>query len=406
MVKKEEFKSAYVFAPDATGAPVIAGTMTLTATAGEFVYADSWLAHDWAYPLDPINMPLTPQRFSVSAKRQIAGVLSDAAPDAWGERIMLIRHNSVPKNQIEKLLRLSGAGVGGLHFSLSRSKPKIPDRLPPIELLDNLALAISDIEQKKLITPDQLKLIEHGSSMGGARPKISVFEKSTGRSWLVKFSRADDLFDYPVVEYASMTFLASMGVRVPQVQLFKLSNKQSCYLIERFDRLDHGLHFISANSLFNIEKLRMYDRATDDPASYVALARILRKVASDPEIECAELFRRLIFNIVIGDTDDHARNHALQFDVKNRVWSLTPAYDVLPILSSAGEQGLSVGFEGRKSSIENALSCVREYMLAPNEGRAIADEIVNAFLGWKDHFERCGVSAGDLQLIQSVIGPK
>lgn len=406
MVKKDEFKSAYVFAPDVMGAPVLAGTITLHATAGEFIYADSWLALDWAYPLDPINLPLTPQRFTVSPKRQIFGVFGDAAPDAWGERIMLIRHNSVPKNQIEKLLRLSGAGVGGLHFSLSRSKPKLPDSLPPIELLDNLALAISDIEQKKLITPDQLKLIEHGSSMGGARPKVSVFEKSTGKSWLVKFTRADDLFDYPVVEYASMTFLSSLGVRVPQVKLFKLSNKQSCYLIERFDRLDHGMHFISANSLYNIEKLRIYDKATDDPASYVALARILRKVANDPARECAELFKRLLINIVIGNTDDHGRNHAICFDVKDRVWSLTPAYDVLPILSSAGEQGLSVGLEGRKSSIENALSCVKEFMLSPGEGRSLADEILRAFSGWKDHFKKCGVTEGDMQLIQSVIGDK
>ena len=161
-----------------------------------------------------------------------------------------------------------------------------------------------------------------------------------------------------------------------------------------------------ANSLFNIEKLRIYDKATDDPASYVALARILRKVANDPSRECSELFKRLLINIVIGNTDDHARNHAIFFDVKDRVWSLTPAYDVLPILSSAGEQGLSVGLDGRKSSIENALSCVKEFMMSPSDGRSLADDILSKFSGWENHFKECGVTEGDMQLIQSVIGNK
>lgn len=407
MVKEEEYKSAYVFAPDITGAPVLAGKISLTSTAGEFTYADSWLALEWAYPLDPINLPLSVKRYSVSAKRQVSGVFLDAAPDNWGETIMLLRHKSVPRNQIEKLLRLSGAGVGGLHFSLSRTKPKIPESLPAIELLDNLALAISDIEQKKLVTPDQLKLIENGSSMGGARPKVSVFEKSTGKSWLVKFSKsADDMFDYPVVEYASMTFLASLGVRVPQVKLFRLSNTRSCYLIERFDRLDHGLHFISANSLFNIEKMRIYDKATHDPASYVALARILRKIANDSVGECRELFKRMLINILVGNTDDHGRNVALQLDLQNRLWSLTPVYDVLPILSSAGLQALSVGLDGRKSSIANALSCAKEFMLTEKESESIVKQIVDAFEGWKEHFVQAGVSSGDMQLIENVIGPK
>jgi serine/threonine-protein kinase HipA len=398
-----EYREAYVFAASPTGESTLAGIIKITASGGELTYADSWYQSDWAYALDPVNLPLAPKTYRTSNKKSVFGVFSDAAPDAWGERIMLLKHSSAPKNEIERLLRLSGAGVGGIQFSLSRSTPKNAPLLPPISLLDSLSTAIANIDQKQLITPDELRLIEPGSSMGGARPKISVAE-TDGTAWLAKFSRADDVISYPHVEYASMSLLSELGIRVPKIQLKKLNDNHSCYLIQRFDkRRSTGIHFISANALFNVDRLRIHDDARQDPASYVALARIIRKVAKHPQAECEELFARMLANIIINNTDDHARNHGLIYKVAEQHWELSPAYDVLPIVSSQGQQSMGVGQMGRQSSIANAFSVLPEMGIHRDKAIDIIDKQLAIFSHWKVHFVNAGVLPVDLQIIANVL---
>jgi serine/threonine-protein kinase HipA len=314
-----------------------------------------------------------------------------------------LKHSSAPKNEIERLLRLSGAGVGGIQFSLSRSTPKNAPLLPPISLLDSLSTAIANIDQKQMITTDELRLIEPGSSMGGARPKISVAE-TDGTAWLAKFSRADDVISYPHVEYASMSLLSELGIRVPNIQLKKLNDNHSCYLIQRFDkRRSTGIHFISANALFNVDRLRIHDDARQDPASYVALARIIRKVAKHPQAECEELFARMLANIIINNTDDHARNHGLIYKVAEQHWELSPAYDVLPIVSSQGQQSMGVGQMGRQSSIANAFSVLPEMGIHRDKAIDIIDKQLAIFSHWKVHFVNAGVLPVDLQIIANVL---
>jgi serine/threonine-protein kinase HipA len=401
--RTSEYREAYVFAASPTGEPALAGVMKITASGGEFTYADSWYQASWAYALDPINLPLAPKTYRVANTKNVFGVFSDAAPDAWGERIMLLKHASAPKNEIERLLRLSGAGVGGIQFSLSRSAPKTPLPLPPIALLGTLAAAVSHIDQKQLITADELRLIEPGSSMGGARPKLSVTE-ADGTAWLAKFSRSDDVISYPQVEYASMCLLAALGIRVPKVQLKTLNHNHTCYLIQRFDkRPGAGTHFISASALFHVERLRIYDDSRQDPASYVALARIIRKVAQHPQAECEELFARMLANIIINNTDDHARNHGLMYKVDEQKWELSPAYDVLPIVSSQGQQSMGVGQMGRQSSIANALSVLPEMGIPRDKAMEIIDKHLAIFRNWKVHFVNAGVLPVDLQLIANVL---
>jgi serine/threonine-protein kinase HipA len=398
-----EYREAYVFAASPLNEPVLAGIMKINASGGEFTYADSWCQTEWAYALDPVNLPLAPKTYKTSNKKNVFGVFSDAAPDAWGERIMLLMHSSAPKNEIERLLRLSGAGVGGIQFSLSRSTPKTAPSLPPISLLDRLSTAISTIDQKQLITSDELKLIEPGSSMGGARPKISVSE-ADGTAWLAKFSRGDDVVSYPQVEYASMSLLATLGIRVPKLQLKKLNSNHSCYLIQRFDKHSGaGIHFISANALFNVERLRAHHDARQDPASYVALARIVRKYATQPQAECEELFARMIANIIINNTDDHARNHGLLYKIDERKWELSPAYDVLPIVSNQGQQSMGVGQMGRQSSIANALSVLPEMGVTRDRAMDIIDKQLVIFQNWKIHFADAGVLPVDLHIIANVL---
>lgn len=401
--QKSEYREAYVFAPSPVGEPVLAGVVKLTALGSEFTYADSWYDAAWAYALDPVNLPLSPKTYRSGGRKPVFGVLSDAAPDSWGERIMLLKHNSAPRNEIERLLRLSGAGVGGVQFSLSRSTVKPPLSLPAMGLLDELSSAVANIEQKHNVSQDELRLLEPGSSMGGARPKLSL-RQADGSAWLAKFSKADDVVSYPHLEYASMTLLAKAGLNVPPVQLRPLSNRQWCYLIQRFDKQpDTGLHFISANSLFNVDRLRGYQDAREDPASYVALARILRKFTAKPQQACDEWFARMLANIVLGNTDDHARNHALLFNVRDNHWSLSPVYDVVPIVNSQGLQSLSVGREGRQSRLSNAMSVIGEFGISLSKAMEIIDKQLQIFSGWRQHFADAGVPALDLQVIGNVL---
>jgi serine/threonine-protein kinase HipA len=395
--------SAYVFAPDPDGQPVLAGELQLSGAGGEFRYAESWLTLPWAYPLDPENLPLTPTRFRTTTRDKVFGVFLDATPDSWGERVLLLQHTSRPGNVIEKLLRLSGAGVGGIQYSLSRTRPKVAKELPSIRLLNDLEAAAQDVDGRDVVPEATLALIAPGSSMGGARPKVTIVDEE-GSAWIAKFSRANDTINNPVVEYATMSLMAKAGIEVPEIRAKSIGSHGDCFLIKRFDREQGpGIHFISAHALFNVERLRDYGDATKDPASYVALARILLKRSAKPKEDCEQLFRRMVFNIIIGNTDDHARNHAMLFDVVRGEWRLSPAYDVLPIVGSQGEQSLAVGLYGRRSSVENALSVAREFGLKPSEASAIVHQVIRVIEGYDAHFTKCGVSGSDMQILRRVL---
>jgi serine/threonine-protein kinase HipA len=402
MVRKPE-THAYVFARSPESKPVLAGSIKLTHRGGEFNYAASWLNAPWAYPLDPINLPLSMQTYVTTDRKKVFGVFLDAAPDAWGERIQLMSNESSPRNELEKLIRLSGSGVGIIEFSLSQSRPKTPRALPSAQLLDRLSKAIDQITSNHELSGDELQLIEPGSSMGGARPKVTLTDEA-GIAWLTKFSRADDIVSYPEIEFASMTLLAKVGVRVPEVKLQKITDGKYCYLIKRFDRVaGTDIHFISANALFNIDRLRIYEDSRNDPAGYIALARILRKVSDAPLEDCVELFKRMVFSILIGGTDDHARNHAVVFDVTARQWRLSPAYDVLPIVNSQGQQSMGIGLFGRDSTLQNALSAAADFGIKPSASIGIVKEIVAVLSNWRVHFAAAGVGAGDLVVLSRII---
>lgn len=396
-------KHAYVFAPTATGDSALAGELTLTPQGCEFRYASSWYEAQWGYALDPINLPLSPSPHLTPPGSEVFGVFNDATPDSWGERILLLQHQAIPRNIIEKLLRLSGAGVGGITFSLSRTRAKNAPPLPDIALLETLASAIANIDQQTAIPDDILKLISPGSSMGGARPKITLADEHNS-PWIVKFSRESDLINYPIAEYATMGLMAKAGITTSEIALQSLSERNVCYMNRRFDReANKGIHFISAHALFNLTKVRSYHNAADDPASYIALARILRKISAVPKDDCAQLFRRMVFNILIGNTDDHALNHAMLYHVSARTWRLSPAYDVLPIISSQGEQSMGVGTQGRASNLSNALSLPDAFGLQQNEAITIAQQVIASLTHWREHFTQCGASAIDVQLLNKVI---
>lgn len=395
------YNSAYVFSRLASGERAPVGQLFIKGAVGSFRYWDSWLEHPYAYPLDPVNLPLTPGSVRSQSPKAVFGVFTDAGPDDWGTRILLLHHSGAPKNEIERLLRTSGRGVGMLEFSLSRSAPKTAPPLPDISLLSELAQVVQQVQDRESLSPEQLALIEPGSSMGGARPKTSVGEGPY--SWLVKFSRAGDIMDFPRLEYATMQLMRSAGFNVPEVRLKLLGQGRTAFMIKRFDR-DHGhpVHFISAHSLFNIDRLRRVRDSRYNPYSYVNLARILRKHASQPQKDCRELFRRMAFNILVGNTDDHARNHAMIYNTANRSWSLSPAYDVLPTINgNRGRQAMGVGREGADSTRANTFSYASLFMLSSDQAQEDWDVMTRLVQRLPEAARDFGMAPADIEIVRA-----
>lgn len=396
------YTSAYVFAPTIDAQSMLAGTLTIKPTHGEFTYANQWLDHSHTYPLDPCNLPLIDRRFEVNNRHKVFPVFSDAGPDAWGTKILLMNQRSHPANELERLLRLSGNGVGGLAFSLSRASVKPAAPLHDERYLNQLSKAAFDAVSDHPLSDEQLQLLAPGSSMGGARPKITIANREG--DWLVKFSKPDDWINIPTVEYATMTLLKTLGLNVPDCRLYALAHG-SAFMIKRFDRTHAGpLHFISAHSLFNTDRMKEYACGSQDPCSYMALATIIRQYSAKPQLDVLEVYRRMLVNVLIGNTDDHARNHAVLYDVYTNAWRLSPVYDVLPCLTaSQNQQALSIGTLGRVSTLENALSAHATFGLSHQAACNELKMIHNGLTHWQTHFRSCGVSANDLRILSGLI---
>lgn len=396
------YNRAYVFALTSDAQCVLAGEMQTSSLKGEFQYSREWLDSSSSYPLDPVNLPLTPKRYYVHNLRNTFGVFSDAGPDSWGERIFLQHHHRLPGNEVERLLRLSGMGVGCLQFSLSRTRPKTPQDLPTMELLSRLSNITEHLILKQTLTDNELRLLDPGSSMGGARPKVTIRDGTD--EWLVKLSRPDDIIDNPRVEYASMQMMATLGIHTPETKLVALEEGKSAYLIKRFDRRpNHPIHFISAHSLFNTDRVRQISDAHHDPSSYIALARHLRAHSAEPILDCQELYRRMVANVLIGNTDDHARNHAMLYDIKAGQWRLAPAYDMLPILNPQGQQALGIGIHGRASTIDNLLSAHAAFGISNDTAWLTIHSICERMTTWEDIFLKYGVNKADIAILRQVI---
>ena len=396
------YNSAYVFTVSSQGEQKLVGEIKTSSLMGEFQYDREWLDNPCAYPLDPVNLPLSLARYRIHNLKNMFGVFSDAGPDSWGERVLLQHHRSLPGNETERLLRLSGLGVGCLQFSLSRTRPKKTQALPSIDRLLRLSNATENLLLKHQLTNDELLLLDPGSSMGGARPKVTVCDNKD--VWLVKFSRPDDLIDVPKVEYACMQLLSTLGIHVPETKIMELGQGRSAYLIKRFDRIKgHPIHFISAHSLFNTDRVRLIRDAHHDPLSYIALAKHLRAHSADSVNDCQELYARMVANVLVKNTDDHARNHAMIFDISRREWRLAPAFDVLPMIGSQGEQALGVGCYGRKSTIENLLTASGAFGLSNEQAIERIQAMQAIVQDWEHHFSKCGVTMSDLKLLRVVM---
>jgi len=351
-------------------------------------YAESWLQQ--GFPLSE-DLPLIDEEFLPTEKGTAVGAVDDARPDRWGERVIRFIDKPARLSVLEYLYFAGDDRFGALGVSTSPDE-YLPRRLGPLPTLqdaDELHELIRKVQNNEPVAPAQRRLISPGVTMGGARPKALI--DIAGEQWVIKFSDGDPA-DTPLIEHAAMTLAQKAGIRVAQTMPVRLTHGHAV-AIKRFDRhAGRRVHSLSAGVAL---------RAAGERFGYPELAQLLRRrgvtVGDIYVAQMREVFRRMVFNILIDNTDDHEKNHALLMTDAQQ-YELSPAFDVLPSGQALGFQQMRVGEQEADSTVANALSMSPMYGLAKNEAIKEAQEVAQAIDGWKQHFAACGVTRGDIDL--------
>jgi serine/threonine-protein kinase HipA len=370
--------------------PVPIGELSLIRSAQgvSLRYIDSWLQR--GFPLSE-DLPLIDEEFLPSEKGVAVGAVDDARPDRWGERVIRFIDKPARLSLLEYLYFAGDDRFGALGVSTSPDEylPRRLGPLPTIKDADELHELIRKVQNNEPVPPAQQRLISPGASMGGARPKALI--DIAGEQWVIKFSDGDPA-DTPLIEHAAMTLAQKAGIRTAQTMPVRLTHGHAV-AIKRFDRNGgQRLHSLSACVAL---------RAAGERFGYPELAQLLRRRGvTDGDAYVAqmrEVFRRMVFNILIDNTDDHEKNHALLMTDAQQ-YELSPAFDVLPSGQALGFQQMRVGEQEADSTIANALSLSQMYGLAKNEAVKEAQAVARVIDGWQQHFMACGVTRGDIDL--------
>jgi serine/threonine-protein kinase HipA len=364
-------------------------------------YASEWIAN--GFPLSE-DLPLTEAEHFPQAPAVAVGAVDDARPDRWGERVIQFIDKPQRLSLMEYLYFAGDDRFGALGVSLS-AQTYLPRRNGPLPRLTD-AQVLSEVMRKvaarEPLTQLERRMVSAGGSFGGAKPKALIH--ADGVEWVLKFFNNEPV-DVPLIEHASMTLAAEAGIRVALTMPVPLMG-ETALAVKRFDRREGlRIHCLSAGTV-----LRAVAAAGEAPdLSYPNLAQWLRR-SGDPseggeqrrvyEQDMRELFRRMVFNILIDNTDDHEKNHAVT-RVPNSgsalYYRLSPAFDVLPTNSGQGQQEFGVGQQGRDSTLTNAMSQCNLFGLSGLDAAEEVTAVIKVVDGWKTHFAACGVSARDIE---------
>ena len=350
-------------------------------------YANDWLQNGFALSDD---LPLSKALFLPKELDAAAGAVNDARPDRWGERVIRHIFKPVRLSLLEYLYFAGHDRFGALGVSLHESHYNaLPaNAIATFENLPQMQQAIQQVLAGEKLSEAHIRLLTPGPSFGGAHPKSLI--EMDGKQWVVKFAETSE-WDTPLIEHASMTLAAKAGIDVGHTRALALPQGHAV-AVERFDRLENTrLHVLSAHTLL---------RAAGEPMGYPELSQLLRRYAQPSLIkqQQAQLFKRMVFNILIDNTDDHEKNHALiRTDQGN--YRLSPAFDVLPAAQGLGYQQMRVGVNGHESSIENALSEVAAFGLKLSEAKEMVGGIQKIVKTWPQHFAKCGVKSREIEML-------
>ena len=372
---------------------------------GRFVYGKSYLARKNAMPLDPLELKLGTKTYETRMLKGIFGALRDASPDHWGRRVIERRFGSPGPDELDYLLHSPDDRAGALGFCRGQ-KPPAPkkkfNRTLDLGKLQEFADAIiTDEELPKDPDAEQAQeLMLEGTSMGGARPKAVV--EDDGALWIAKFNRPDDKWSHAKVERAMLELARVCGLQTAESTLATIGVRDAL-LVKRFDRQGTKTGYQRARMVSALTLLRAEDSHQDRSKwSYVLLAEELRRISAQPKTDAPELFKRMCFNALITNNDDHPRNHAVI--AMEDEWKLSPAYDLIPAMPISIERrdlALMCGDMDRYAHAENLLSQSARFLLKSDEARAIIDEMEQTVKDrWYEICRREGVTEKDCETIR------
>lgn len=386
--------------------PVVCGRLiALEDGAFSYLYGRSYRDREEAIPLMPEGMALDAGPFIGRRAGALPGPIRDAGPDAWGRYVAEYRRGAGKLEELDLLVQAHGDRVGALAFSASPTQYAMAE--PPRVTLKELEAAARGVQEGTPLPPHLIDALVHGTSIGGARPKATVH--LDGREWIAKFSSTTDQYRIVRWEAASLTLAQAAGIRVPKHRLEQV-NGRDVLLVERFDRQGSGKK-LRRHLMLTALSLLDLDDTEAALASYPALSEILLRHAQDATADRKELFQRMAFNILIGNEDDHAKNHSCFWDGQRL--RLTPAYDMLPQRRSGmeGRQAMVVGTlgqGGRESTLLNALSSAARFGLDADEAVAIANHVLRVVKDqWEQRFRDVRVPVREIDSLRgtSVLSP-
>lgn len=370
---------------------------------GRFVYGKSYRGRADAVPLDPYHLPMASRRYETGKLDGMFGALRDASPDAWGRRVIEKMTGRADLDELDFLLQGPEDRAGALSFGLGPAPPGPGRKYNRVLQLAELRRAARLLEETAPgePVPDQVvQLTDPGTSLGGARPK-NVVEDDDGL-WIAKFPQRGDRWNNAPVEGGMLSLAARCGIRTPERRVEQIGD-DSVLLVKRFDRAPVEGGYLRSRMVSALTVLDAEDRATERANwSYVLLADELRRWSERGTVDRAELFRRVLFNALISNLDDHPRNHALI--APGREWHLAPAYDLTPQPSISLERrdlALECGPLGRMARRDNLVAGAPRFGLGQEEAAHIIDEMKEIVAQhWRSEVRRLGGTEGDCTLIE------
>lgn len=379
-----------------------------------FTFSDGWLKkHADLFLSDDLNN--YPGQQYTQPGKDIFGCFSDALPDRWGRTLLLRREQLAAKEEKRPVRRLSSfdfltgiddfSRMGGYRFKETPDSEFINVseslKIPPLTDIRELIAASAEIEksEENNMLPDRkwiAQLVQPGTSLGGARPKANVVDADK-TLYVAKFPSRKDDYDVGLWEHFSHLLAAKAGVNVAQTKVLATGEKYHTLLSRRFDRTSDGkrIHFASAMSLLGLSD---GDNATSGHG-YLDIVDFIIQNCTDVERNLQELYRRVAFNICIGNTDDHFRNHGFLLTAKG--WTLSPAYDMNPTLNEY--QSLLISAVSNKADLNVLLGACEDYMLNRKNAEKIVSDVVEAVKEWREIAIRQGVSKREIDMFSGVL---
>jgi serine/threonine-protein kinase HipA len=392
-------QTAYVWAwlPDASR-PVVAGRIDADGSLFTFTYARSYRERENAVPLYEPELPLVPGTQRPTGGLTIAGCLRDSGPDSWGQRVILAQHvghltGASDVSELSTLTYLLESGsdrIGALDFQTSATD--YVARPESSATLEQLMAAAADLEAGRILPLALAEALTRGTSIGGARPKVLLKEASRGL--IAKFSSTTDIRPVVKAEGVAMELARRVGLDVAPTRLIQVAGKD-VLLVERFDRPGGGQrrHLVSALTILGLDEF-----TGARYGSYADMADQIRRSFTDPVATLRELFSRIVFNVLVGNTDDHPRNHAAFVNADHSL-TLTPAYDICPQPRSVPQanQAMAIGRHGERSSqLATCLAACEIYLLDTSQAQSIIDAQIDVIqTQWHDAADLAGLTALD-----------